>query len=291
MHGMFTHRISFIFLLFTLVMLASSSCDLINPEEQIPAFIRIDSIQLSTANGEGNTIDNFVDAWVYENEKLLGVYELPATVPVLKDGLADIRVRAGVKLNGQVASRIPWLFTQDYQNEIDVFPDSVIHLNPTLSFNNWVSFDWLEDFEGSGNTIVLSSNSAGSVSRVSGSEAFDGQSLKISIDDEETRVECVRGGDALPLPGQGTPVMLELTYRCNNSFVIGLYSDDPGGTIQQPVMSLKAKEEWNHIYINLTDAIGSNANFYRHKPFFGFQREEGVEGEAYVYIDNIRLLH
>lgn len=291
MQGMFTHRISFVFLLFTFMMMAASSCDLINPEEQIPAFIRIDSIQLSTANGEGNSTDNFVDAWVYENEKLLGVYELPATVPVLKDGVADIRVRAGVKLNGQVASRIPWLFTRDYQNEIGVYPDSIIHLNPTLSFNDWVSFDWVEDFEGSGNTVVLSSNSQGSVSRVSGSEAFDGQSLKISMNAGENLVESVRGGNALPLPGQGTPVMLEITYRCNNSFVVGLYSDDPGGTVQQSILVLNPKEDWNHVYVNLTDAIGSNANFFRHKPFFGFLRDEGVEGEAYVYIDNIRLLH
>jgi hypothetical protein len=291
MQGMFTHRIGFVVLLFSMVMMASSSCDLINPEEQVPAFIRIDSIQLATSNGEGTSIENFVDAWVFENEKLLGIYELPATVPVLKEGLADIRIRAGVKLNGQVSTRIPWLFCRDYQNQVELFSDSITHINPTLTYSNWVTFDWLEDFDGAGNSVTLSNNSPGNIERVTGSEAFDGKSLKISIDAEESIVECRRGGDPLQLPSQGTPVMLEMTYRCNNQFVVGLYSSDLGGTVQQSIIVFNPKEEWNHVYINLTDAIGSNANYFQHQPFIGFMRDEDVEGEAYVYLDNIRLLH
>lgn len=279
------------FLLFATILMASASCDLINPEEQIPAFIRIDSIGLVTTQGEGTEMENFVDAWVFENEKLVGIYELPATVPVLKDGPADIRIRAGIKLNGQVATRIPWLFCRDFQNQVNLFSDSIIHLNPTLSYQNWVNFKWLEDFDGAGNSVSLSNNSQGSIERVFEPEAFDGRSLKISLSPEETIVECRRGGEPLPLPGQGTPVMLEMTYRCNNRFVVGLFSTEPGGTIQQSIIVLNPKEEWNHIYINLTDAIGANPNFFQHQPFIGFVRDEDVEGEAYVYLDNIRLIH
>ena len=104
---------SAIFFVFSVLLASSySSCDLINPDEQIPSFLRIDSISMATGNGEGNPDHNIVDAWVYENEKLLGIFELPAVIPILVDGEANIRIRGGIKLNGQVGTRIPYLFTR-----------------------------------------------------------------------------------------------------------------------------------------------------------------------------------
>ncbi len=280
--------------LFVLVLLASSytSCDLINPEEQIPAFIRVDSFSLATnASTQGNPVHQFTDAWVYNDEKLVGVYELPAVVPVLAEGDANIRIRGGIKLNGQVGSRIPNLFTKDFQAVVELFPDSQVHINPTLTYNNWVNFDWLEDFDGSGVSVTQTSTSQGVVERVSGSEAFDGRSLKLTLNADELFFECKKVGDAIPLPGGGTPVIMEFTYRCNNSFVVGLFSNDQTGTIQTSIMVINPSENWNHIYVNLTDVVSGNASYTGHLPFFGFIKDENVSGQSFVYLDNIRLLH
>ncbi|MBI1288027.1 MAG: hypothetical protein GC178_10685 [Flavobacteriales bacterium] len=275
-----------------MVILSSSSCDIINPKEKIPSFIRVDSIRLQVSAGQGNPVQNFTDAWLFEEEKMVGIYELPATFPILKDGVTSIRIQGGVKLNGQVATRIPYFYTEDYLHDVELFPDSVIHINPTLKFKDWVTFDWLEDFDNGGLTLTLNSpNSQGTLTRVSGSEAYDGQSIKLSLGADETFIECKKGGDPLSLGDVSTPAMIEFTYRCNNSFAFGLYSTSPGNITQQPIIFLNPKEEWNHIYINLTDAKGNNPNFYEHRPYFGFFRDDGLEGEAYVYIDNIRLVH
>lgn len=282
-------------LLFVFVLLASSytSCELINPEEQIPSFIRVDSISLSTnVATEGKPIQNFTDAWVYDNEQLVGIYELPAIVPVLRDGEANIRIRAGIKLNGQVGTRIPYLFSEDYVETIELFPDSQLHINPTVSFSSGVTFDWLENFDNSATTTLSkTSQSQAEVERVTGTESFDGQSLKLALDEDQLIFECKMTGNGIDIPGGGTPSILEFTYRCNNSFVVGLFSQDPGGTIQTSIISLKPTEEWNHIYVNLTDVVSSNANFTAQNPFFGFIRDEEVEGEAFVIIDNIRMMH
>jgi hypothetical protein len=280
--------------LFVLVVLASSytSCDLINPEEQIPSFLRIDSFSLST-NGttEGNPASQFTDAWVYNDEKLVGVYELPAIVPILQAGAANIRIRGGIKLNGQVGSRIPNLYTKDYQAVIELFPDSQVHVNPTLKFNNWVHFDWVEDFDAFGISLTKTDASEGDLIRVDGAEANDNQSLKLSLNADQLLFECKKVGDPIVLPGEGVPVMIEFTYRCNNTFVFGLFSNDQTGTIQQSIIVLNPSEEWNHIYINLTSAASSNPNYTGHFPFFGFIKDDDVAGESFVYLDNIRLLH
>jgi len=281
--------------LFILVFLTSSytSCELINPEEQIPAFIRVDSISLSTnASTEGKPVQNFTDAWVYDNEKLVGIYELPAIVPILREGDANIRIRGGIKLNGQVGTRIPYFFSKDFSQTVELFPDSQVHINPTLTFLEGVTFDWLENFDNPTTiSLVKTPQSQADVRLITDTESYDGKSLKLALEADQIIFECKLAGAGVDIPGGGTPSILEFTYRCNNSFVVGLFSTDPGGTIQTPIIVLNPTEDWNHIYVNLTDAVSANPNFSAQNPFFGFLRDEGVEGEAFVILDNIRMMY
>lgn len=268
------------------------SCELINPEETVPAFLKIDSISLSTSAGEGHPVHNIVDAWVYDNDQLLGIYELPALVPVLKNGVSTIRVRAGIKLNGQVGTRIPLLYTIDHELELDLFPDSILPLNPTLTYKEDVTFAWLEDFDQTGLSLSSSPNSSATVERVAGAEAYDGNSLKMALNSTQDNFEC-RTISNYELSTSGaavSPIILEFTYRCNHPFVVGLYSYYPGGSVQVPIIVLNPTETWNHVYVNLTDAVSANANYFEHQPFFGFVRAEGYDGELEVYLDNIRML-
>ena len=85
--------------------------------------------------------------------------------------------------------------------------------------------------------------------------------------------------------------MLEFTYKANHPFRVGLFSRDQSGTFQVVIIVLNSTEEWNRIYVNLTDIISSNAAFIDHRPFFGFIKDENHVGEAYVILDNIRMLH
>ena len=61
----------------------------------IPSYVSINSIALSS-----DATDNITDAWVYIDDNLQGVYELPANFPVLAEGKHSLRVRAGIKDNG-----------------------------------------------------------------------------------------------------------------------------------------------------------------------------------------------
>ncbi len=285
-------RLKSTFQLLILVLICASynACDLINPEEKIPAFIRIDSISLATVSGEGPADANIVDAWVFENEQLVGVYELPATVPILKDGETPIRISAGIKMNGQVGSRIQYLFTEDFQSNIELFPDSEIHVNPTVTFKDGVTFKWLEDFENAGLSLEATSFSEREVIRIEGSEAYDGRSAGLFLDADEDRFEC-RTGNAFDFSDGGSAIMLEITYKCNHPFFVGLFSRYAGGTLQTRILGLYPSEDWNRVYMNLTDVVSSSASFIDHRPYFGFIRDEGFEGEIEIYLDNIRLIH
>ncbi|NNM16531.1 MAG: hypothetical protein HKO56_07735, partial [Bacteroidia bacterium] len=140
----------YIFLLFAII--ATNSC---REDEPIPAYIKIDSIDLSTdVNTEGWDTENIKDAWVYIDSELQGVYELPAEFPVLHEGTSEISIGPGVFLNGISATRTPYTFYQFSQSTVNLIPENTTTLTPTVTYFPNLNFPWIEDFEGAGFTLT-----------------------------------------------------------------------------------------------------------------------------------------
>lgn len=275
-----------------LIVLGSmSSCDLINPEEQIPSFLCIDTIAINPTSLQGTDDHDIVDAWVFENEKLVGVYELPAVVPILKSGESDIRIRPGVKVNGQVGSRWAVEFLEDYIGTIELFEDSVVCVNPTLTFKPNVVIPWQEDFESSSLiTLTATDLSQENVLVITGEEAYQSKTALLRLPAGEDFFEC-KSAEAFPLPDAGASVILEFTYKCNHVFNVGLLSGNSSTTVQTPILQINPTDEWKHIYVSLTQTASAIFTATGHAPFFWYIREEGMDDEIKVYIDNIRVLH
>lgn len=290
MHGMRTRSLTILFAFVAVLLFSSTSCELINPDEQIPAFLCIDTIAINPGTNQGTEMHDIVDAWVYANQELIGVYELPAVVPILATGPTDIRIEPGIKLNGQSATRWSNEFFLDYEQSIELFPDSVICINPTLPFQNSVEIPWVEDFEiASQVSLTTTSLSEENVQIVSGEEAFQGNSAKLSLSPDKNAFEC-RSAGTFSLPAAGADVILEFTYKCNHQFVVSLNSFTSTGTVSTGLVSLFPTDEWRHVYISLTPAASAQFTASGHQPVIGFLRS--VDGsELNVYIDNIRLTH
>ena len=83
-----------------LAVLLLASCNIINPSESEPAYLTINNITLQANSSEGGNTHNIKDAWVYVNSQLVGIYQMPATFPVLEEGEQVVEVFAGIKVNG-----------------------------------------------------------------------------------------------------------------------------------------------------------------------------------------------
>ena len=83
---------------------------------------------------ENGVTDNITDAWVYLNDNLQGVYELPANFPVLAKGNQTLRVKAGIKLNGISSTRSPYPFYESFIDTID------LKLNETIIIDSIIGF-------------------------------------------------------------------------------------------------------------------------------------------------------
>ncbi|HOV12628.1 MAG TPA: hypothetical protein PLL90_12785, partial [Bacteroidales bacterium] len=91
-------RIIFMAVVGCVMLFFNSAC---KKTDLVPSYIHIDKIDLNTTyEFDGSNSCKITDAWVYIDGDLQGIYELPATFPVLANGQHTIMVRAGIKLNG-----------------------------------------------------------------------------------------------------------------------------------------------------------------------------------------------
>src|SRR5688500_13907587 len=101
------------FLFISALLLISGCKKTVNPEE-IPSYLYIDKINLQTLAGEGTSKQDITDAWVYVQGQAIGVFELPARIPVLAEGNPEVWVYAGIKKDGISSTRVKYPFFKPF---------------------------------------------------------------------------------------------------------------------------------------------------------------------------------
>ena len=265
------------------------SCSKINPKEQIPTYITINKFSVSTDYAtQGTQSNNFTDAWIYVDDQPLGAYELPATIPILQNGKHQIKARGGIKVNGISANRSQYAMIGFYEQWVDLQLDKVTILTPNVTYFTSLNFSWLEDFEGQGVSLVKTGNSDTSVVITKDSaDVFEGKkSAKIYLDNTNSFFEAT-SSSLLSLP-KGKDVFLELNYKCNNIFQVGIYSSS-SSTSSTTLYLNSTNNQWNKIYINLINEVtAANANSYL--IFISMQKDPNM-ATANLSLDNIKLIY
>lgn len=121
-------------------------------------------------------------------------------------------------------------------------------------------------------------------------ETFEGgHSGKIVLDAEMDYYEGA-SYEAFDLPTDGTAVFMEMHYKCNNILVVGIFAQNASQIIQDPVIYINPRDQWNKIYINLTNKLQTYDDALDFKIFFGAIYDSPDE-EAVILIDNIKVMY
>ena len=262
-----------------------------NPDEPIPSYIKIEPFVLSVKSdgSQGSASAKITDAWVYIDETLVGIFETPATIPVLYWGSNKVRIRAGIKTNGSSGSRQPYPFFKDYETTVELTGAQVTIVQPLTSYQDFARFVWLENFEtldftlqGSGyNQVSIGKNPA----------AFEGNHAAYAELTAGTNAfECESKLD-YTLPKSGTPVWLEIHFKTDYPITMGLYAGTGLEQKQSGLVILATSSGWNKIYIDMTEGVSTAINLQNFRVFFGCTRSpEDAQATHHFYIDNIKLV-
>jgi hypothetical protein len=280
------------------------SCNLYNPAEPVPSFIHIQDIGLTTDSTiEGTNSSNITDAWVYIDGSLVGAYELPVTLPVLSEGTHELTVKAGIKVNGISATRAPYPFYESYRQSITLTAGNITTVSPMVKYVSEIDWDdqdvWLEDFEDISSGMTLDTSASGTDTNMfhryiaagtTSPEVYEGRGSGIAYVDHDNDFFEYMSNTSYYLPRGDSPVFLELNYRCNYTFVVGVFAHGTAGSYKTKVLNIHPSLEWKKIYIYLSPTIKASGTATDYTIFFGMLNTAAADG-FYMAIDNIKLIH
>ncbi len=288
-----------VYLLFFIAMILFYSCKK-SFQAEIPSYLHIEKIDLVLTNPalQGTSSHKISDAWVFVDDDLQGVYELPATFPVLKNQKHSLKIKAGIKDNGISATRVEYPFFDFFTlKSFDFYPDSIVTVNPLVTYNSTVDIVWLADFE---NQVLTIDSAYPSFKKVKittdTSLVFEGLGSGYVYLDGTKYIFKGVSQSTFNLPSAGEAVYLELNYKTNVNLDVILVSNKTGGVKESFALRLNPTNKsgtpvWNKIYVNLTKAVSGNPDALNYKIAFysDISRDGFSSGE--IYFDNIKLLH
>jgi hypothetical protein len=287
-------------LLFFCLAFSLSSCELINPEEELPAYLYIQEFNLQTnESAEGSDSEKITEAWLSVDGRFLGAYPLPARVPVLAAGEQEISLQAGIRDNGISSTPEVYPFYRTFRQNVALSPLTTDTLRPQTGYTDNTTFAFIEDFEQGAPIfqdirIGTTDNEMRTVEDV----VFEGQaSGRIRLDAMSPAAELATTTRFRNLTANSPFVYLELNYRSEVPVVWGLigFRDGVPGT-GTPLFDpgFRASEEWNKIYFNLSPLLATgNFDAYQIALQAVLPQEDGefTQPEAFVWLDNIKLVH
>lgn len=275
-------------------------CDLVNPEETIPAAVFVKDYDLTTNSLlQGSSDNRITEVWITINNNFFGAYPIPGKVPILENGEVTIRLEAGIRDNG--ISRTPEIypFYAPIERQLTLDPLKTDTLSLVTRYADGTQFAIIEDFE-SGNSIFTDIRVKGKNGglEINEAEIFEGRrSARILLTQDLPLVEVASNKRFFNLNQKSPFVYLEVNYKSEVPTAFGIIGYETAGSTQGVAIldvGFLPKGEWNKIYFNLSPIL-ANASYMEYQiaiQAFIPQTGQGSDlSEAEVYLDNIKLVH
>ena len=286
-------------------LLYVSSCSKEQFKAEIPSYLKITAIDLETDTFDGSDSQKITDAWITMDGIFLGAFEIPCTIPILADGEHEFAISAGIKANGISATRIRYpfysicnLFYEDsiepvVGKKLHLYKDSTITVSATTKYTDNTNFLFIEDFEDAGLIIKPSDESDTTLQKTySDSLVFEGYgSGFVELDSVNDFFELINS-EFVSLSSIYNDNMLELNYKCDHSFKVGIAmkSGETGEIVRFEALHIDSSYVWNKIYVHMTNQVNLGTTDDEFGIFIGIKKRVNVE-TATFYFDNIKWLH
>lgn len=267
-----------------------TSCTFFDAFDDEPMFLSFDDnpeVAVDIAlQGEGT--EDIIGVSVFADGFNIGVFGLPADVPVLDDNdNTDISVRAVIENNAQVDNPLAYPFYAPIEFNRPFSPGETIDVEPEFNYVDGIKFLLVEDFE-EDHTIIENIDGQESfvIERVSDSRSgqFSG-----SITTSENNPFFEKGtlNTFVAADINNTFAYLELDYKNEVPFRVGVLGII-GGTAQRVYkIQLTTTDEWKKLYLDITpEILANNFDFYK----VIFSNLPGDTDFGTVQFDNIKLI-
>ena len=286
-----THRLEFWILLF--LCFSALSCDVINPEEPSPTILHLKPFQFEVQPGQGSAMNKIPEVWVYANSNYIGTFAPPADIYYQEAGATVFTFRPGIRNNGLANDAIVYPLFSGFTQNLIADEGSVFEIQPETSYLPDAVFSLIEDFE-VGNSFTEDRDTVAASELIRSSiEVFEGlYSGQMTMTPEADFIEVTHTLPLSGLPADGRPTYLEFRYKNEVEMSIGLLGINlDGQSFSNFFYLIRPTDEWNMLYIELTDFI-STSDLPAYKIIFRSLYPDGSTKAQYDnFLDNIKVVH
>lgn len=271
-------------LIFSVFLLHLSSCSKKKLNSPNAMFFVVNDTQVQTTSTQGTNSHKITDIWLYVNDNFQGVYPIGKVMPIASDGNVNILMLPGIKNNGISATRLPYPFYNGYRFSLPLTQQQTFTITPTFNYLNGCLFPINDAFDVGGSQFYSTGDSAYFVT-YNPALTFGGVggSVFLSMSDAKPTAK-MRTSLPMGLPTGGAAVYLELNFKCNQPFKVGVIG---GNTEEREALTINTSTEWNKIYVSLTSVI-SNQPTYNFYDVIIYAKKEVANPK--ILIDNVKLV-
>lgn len=267
-----------------------SSCSFLDSSEEVPMYFQIDSVGFETKPEEGiNTAKiNAVAAFAYGFS--IGVYEIPARIPVIEEREnLDLVLFGNIRNNGIASNPINYPFFEPLEYNFEFEPGATRKLNPVFKYSDASNVRMISDFESGNDFTVNVDNNPGIVFKRSSETPYGNFCGKITLSNPGEEFEKSTFTAISKQEVANGSVFLEMDYRNEIPIAVGVFRIESGGLfVPFYKLVLNEQDDWNKVYIELTTEI-ADAQVENFTILIG--SAAGNTNTGSVWIDNLRLLH
>lgn len=263
------------------------SCEVINPDESIPAYVSISTPKVVSGT---DTFDysGIKDAWVFQGNGVQGIYEFPATFPTLNLNDKNFTVFPGYYETGLSSFRKIHPFIKAVEFEATLSAKDTFHIQPIFEYwpDTVLTEAWREDFEGVqiGIENYQTYGSDQAYLLKSTENSYQGTTCGVIEFDATHRYIQLQNIFEFTIPS-GKDVLLEFSFRGNAGFDLGFVGTYSGTSVLSEIVSVNVRDYWNTIYINLTN-LSLGADSYK-----VWMRSEQDGSTKKLFVDHLRVLY
>ncbi|MGZ3882939.1 MAG: hypothetical protein ACXVPD_01855 [Bacteroidia bacterium] len=237
-------------------------------------------------SAQGSASQKITDIWFYVNGLFKGTYPVGNTLPVDAKGSAKIVFYAGIKNNGISETRQPYEFYAPVETDTTVNSDITVTRDFSFKYKSNTIFHYVEDFESP--AMNLKSSPGSDIQQFqmlnNSYDKLEGNYMYFSIDGND-RNGFFESVNQYSLPLDGAPVYMELNYKCNQPFTVGVCN----GYDYRSAVTVNGSPGWNKIYIQLSTVVSTPPTYAKYGIFIRALKQKELE-KAEFFIDNIKLL-
>jgi hypothetical protein len=277
------------YILSLIVFLVLASCNKTKLKAPEAAFIVINNpTVLTNPTIQGTNSHKITDIWYYVDDNFKGVFPIGSIMPVIGTGNSKITLFAGIKNNGISSTRLPYEFYKGHVINQYFESGKTYTFSPVFEYLTNAVFptEGCEDYEGSGvKYFSVGDSSTEVISDINKVFGGIGYSVFMSMSNSKPTSQ-IKTSTSMSLPVGGTPIYLELNYKCNQPFEVGVIA---GTTEVRPALTVNPSPEWNKIYIQLSQAVSTQPTYNYYDIYIKATKKSDVPTPE-IYIDNIKLV-